>query len=266
MSVKLSQTDVTRMLQKDAWQRRGLHSSGIHETLVSSSKVHTIISALEICNMKHHSLAFSLLAASAAAYTPNPIPTEAQPFSVESEPTPEPEPSIMRSNGAENLPGAVAPLGFFDPLGLSVKADGNTLKRYREAELHHGRVSMLAVVGILASESVVKGPAITHLDQTPKALWVILLFTVAFVEIVRAQIGWVDPEDVPFDQPGMLRSGYVPGDLGFDPLGFAPQDALEFKVMQTKELQNGRLAMIAAAGAMVQEVVDKKGIIEHLTS
>eukprot|EP00594_Rhizosolenia_setigera_P016948 CAMPEP_0178954354 /NCGR_PEP_ID=MMETSP0789-20121207/8938_1 /TAXON_ID=3005 /ORGANISM="Rhizosolenia setigera, Strain CCMP 1694" /LENGTH=37 /DNA_ID= /DNA_START= /DNA_END= /DNA_ORIENTATION= len=36
--------------------------------------------------------------------------------------------------------------------------------------------------------------------------------------------------------------------------------------MQTKELQHGRLAMLAAAGFLAQEAVDGKGIIEHLQS
>ena len=33
----------------------------------------------------------------------------------------------------------------------------------------------------------------------------------------------------------------MPGDIGFDPLSLRPESAEEFKVMQTKELQNGRL-------------------------
>lgn len=40
----------------------------------------------------------------------------------------------------DTLPGALAPVGFFDPLGFADDADENTLKRYREAELTHGRV------------------------------------------------------------------------------------------------------------------------------
>ena len=58
----------------------------------------------------------------------------------------------------------------------------------------------------------------------------------------------------------------MPGDLKFDPLGLMPEDAEEFAIMQTKELQNGRLAMLAAAGFLAQEAVDGKGIIEHLQS
>ncbi len=45
----------------------------------------------------------------------------------------------------DTIPGALAPVGLFDPLGFAAKADEATLKRYREAELTHGRVAMLAV-------------------------------------------------------------------------------------------------------------------------
>ena len=52
-----------------------------------------------------------------------------------------------------------------------------------------------------------------------------------------------------------VRPGYVPGNLGFDPLGLAPTDPAEFREMQEKELSHGRLGMIAAAGFMAQEAV-----------
>ena len=54
-------------------------------------------------------------------------------------------------------------------------------------------------------------------------------------------------------QAGVLNEDYYPGDVGFDPLGLKPTDPAEFAEMQTKELQNGRLAMLAAAGFMAQE-------------
>ena len=43
-------------------------------------------------------------------------------------------------------------------------------------------------------------------------------------------------------------------------LRFRPQE------MATKELQNGRLAMIAVAGFFLQELVNGKGIIENFSS
>merc|ERR1719436_2363494 len=71
----------------------------------------------------------------------------------------------------DNMPGALPPTGFWDPLGFAEKADEGTLKRYREAEITHGRVAMLAVVGFLVGEAVegssflfdasITGPAIT---------------------------------------------------------------------------------------------------------
>ena len=180
----------------------------------------------------------------------------------------------MSQSAADDLVGALPPVGFFDPAGFAERADAGTLKRYREAELTHGRVSMLAVIGFLVGEKVegssflfdasIKGPAITHLAQVPTLFWLILLITIAGLEQTRAELAFVEPENVPVDKPGLMREEYIPGDLGFDPLGLKPEDADEFAIMQTKELQHGRLAMLAAAGFIAQELVDGKGILEHL--
>lgn len=40
-----------------------------------------------------------------------------------------------------------------------------------------------------------------------------------------------------------LKADYMPGNLGFDPLGLKPQDEESLATMQTKELNNGRLAV-----------------------
>ena len=53
------------------------------------------------------------------------------------------------------------------------------------------------------------------------------------------------------------------GDLGFDPLGLSPSDPKDFRDMRTKELQNGRLAMLATAGFIAQELVDGKTVLGH---
>jgi hypothetical protein len=207
--------------------------------------------------MKFTSTLIAVFAGSAAAFAPSASTkkTSALAFSI------------------DTIPGALAPMGLFDPLGFAEKADEPTLKRYREAELTHGRVSMLAVIGFLVGEKVegssflfdsqITGPAITHLSQVPVGFWVALTVAIGAAEQKRATIGWVEPENVPVSKPGLLRDSYLPGDLGFDPLGLKPSDPAEFFEMQTKELQNGRLAMIAAAGFVAQELVDGKGIIEH---
>ncbi|GMI22768.1 hypothetical protein TeGR_g5749 [Tetraparma gracilis] len=176
---------------------------------------------------------------------------------------------------AGGLPGQLAPAGAFDPFGFTEKATPNDLLRYREAEVTHGRVAMLATIGFLAGEAVegssflfdaqITGPAITHLAQVPPVFWTLLAVGIGASEQVRAETGWVAPklENKVWWQ---LQDDYAAGDIGFDPLGLKPEDPAELEEMITKELQHGRLAMLAAAGMCAQELVDGKGIIEHFTS
>ena len=55
-----------------------------------------------------------------------------------------------------------------------------------------------------------------------------------------------------------IRADHEAGDFGFDPLGLKPQSAAELLQMQNKELNNGRLAMLAAAGMIAQELATGK--------
>lgn len=160
-----------------------------------------------------------------------------------------------------------------DPLGFLDGADESQCKRFREAELTHGRVSMLAFLGFLIGEKVegssflfdsqISGPAINHFAQVPSPFWEVLVLAIGVAEVFRAQVGWVSPLDS--DEKFLLRDDYTPGDIGFDPLGLRPEDPEEFEAMQTKELQHCRLAMLAAAGFVAQELVDGQTIIQHLT-
>ena len=52
-----------------------------------------------------------------------------------------------------------------------------------------------------------------------------------------------------------IKEDHLPGDLGFDPLGLKPTNDKDLKSMATKELNNGRLAMIGIAGMVAQELV-----------
>jgi hypothetical protein len=172
------------------------------------------------------------------------------------------------------LPGILPPVGFFDPLNLAAKADEATIKRYRESELAHGRVGMLAVIGFLVGEKVegssflfdasIKGPAITHITQVPFGFLPLLIGAIGAYEVYRSLDGWVNPLELPIDQAGRLKDDYTPGDLKFDPLNLKPETPDALFAMQNRELQNGRLAMLAAAGFIAQEGVDEKGIYEHI--
>merc|ERR1719473_2448189 len=50
--------------------------------------------------------------------------------------------------------GAMAPLGYFDPLGFSKVGDEAGFRNLRSAELKHGRVAMMAAVGGVAQHYI----------------------------------------------------------------------------------------------------------------
>lgn len=148
------------------------------------------------------------------------------------------------SKMAFGLPGAVPPFeDGFDPLGLSTGKDLDTVKYYREAEIQHGRVAMLAVVGFLFTEEPIEyhplfeagekdiGPAVRHLDEvravSPFFFEIFAIF-VGALELNRALVGWQSPSAETISGQGTLKEDYFPGDIGFDPLGLKPEDAEEF--------------------------------------
>jgi hypothetical protein len=169
---------------------------------------------------------------------------------------------------ARSMPGITEPLGFFDPLGLSEGISEGKLRFYREVELKHGRVAMLAALGFVVGEqyhplfggdidvpSYVAFQA-TPLETAPYALPSVLL-SVATLEIFSVFTFNNPSGDDEFStrEPWSIRSDHQAGDFKFDPLGIKPTDPEELKEMQTKEINNGRLAMIAIAGMVVQELV-----------
>jgi hypothetical protein len=179
---------------------------------------------------------------------------------------------------AYGLPGSIAPVPDFDPLGFAAGADLEKMKNYREAELQHGRVAMLGALGMLVTEEPIEfhplfeagtkdiGPAIRHLDEVRAVsplFFEILAIVIGSLELNRAIKGWTAPGDV-LGTGRTLKEDYYPGDVGFDPLGLKPDDPEEFAIIQTKELQNGRLAMLGWAGMVAQELVNGKEIFVNL--
>lgn len=167
----------------------------------------------------------------------------------------------------KTLPGVTAPFGYFDPLGFMEDCAQEEILRYRESELVHGRVAMMATLGCLVQEKFhpmfpVDGPAARQLDivlQSDAGVKgsAVLLLAIFWSEIRRARVGW----EMPDVKLWWLKEGYEPGNLSFDPLGLKPKNAAELLEMQNKELNNGRLAMIAIAGLIAQEVITGKTVL-----
>jgi hypothetical protein len=136
--------------------------------------------------------------------------------------------SVFPENPTE-LVGDIAPTGFFDPIGLSVGKDSATLKQWRDAEIKHCRVAMLAAVGLLTQEILknplgIDGPAIKHLDLVDDAFpefGELFILLCAFIEGWTIRNKW-EPRTVTkgLNRLARLREDVEPGDLGWDPLGW----------------------------------------------
>ena len=139
----------------------------------------------------------------------------------------------------------------FDPLGLSYWVPMDWL---RESELKHGRVCMLATLGYVATDMGFVLPGEVHAVSSLKAHDV-AVSSGAMTQIVIWILG--------FECIGYLAilemldgSGRKPGDFGFDPLKIGGADDPE---MQLREIENGRLAMLAFAGIVTQSALTGKG-------
>lgn len=151
-----------------------------------------------------------------------------------------------------------------------VSANNPDIAFLREAELKHGRVAMLAFVGILFTAGDVHFGApvfsaaadagwplsLGEIQKANPSIFGQMIGAVAIVEGVSntnrgrgAAVNWWDglwlgerpPEE------GYSKS-IVAGDFGFDPLKLMPKDEKAAKLMRLKELKNGRLAMLAVMG------------------
>jgi light-harvesting complex I chlorophyll a/b binding protein 1 len=177
------------------------------------------------------------------------------------------------SFSAKSMVGSSAPFGFFDPAGYTIDIKEEQYKLYQEAEIKHGRVAMLAFLGLVAGElfphpffnGEITGPAIYQFQQADAIFsnfWVGVLLFIGAIESKTIATAWQPLGETMQEPLGLakLKTTHTAGDLGFDPLGFKPKDASALNTIKTKELNNGRLAMIGVAGIVVQELVTGQSI------
>ena len=166
--------------------------------------------------------------------------------------------------GCAPFPEGVDFFGFFNGI------DEAEAQRYADVEITHGRVSMLAALGFLVGEQVegsaflfdsqVTGPAIDHFQQVPGLFWGLLGAAIFVVESNRVQYAWQNPFNA--DKLFLLKSEYTPGDYQFDPLQLSKgKDDAWLADMKLKEINNGRVAMVAISGMVAQELVNGLNLI-----
>ena len=158
----------------------------------------------------------------------------------------------------------------FDPLNCSTNI--STLRRYREAEIKHGRLAMLGSVGwplaeiyhpyisnLMNKENLLtssgKVPSLLNggLDKiNPVFFMAIIIFTATLDSTSIAKNYNIDS---------------IPGDLGFDPLNIYTKNNVKNKSeLELKELNNGRLAMLAITYYAISEFITNTPIAKSLVS
>ena len=158
----------------------------------------------------------------------------------------------------------------FDPLNCSTNI--NTLRRYREAEIKHGRFAMLGSVGwplaeivhpylsnLMNKESLLtsggKVPSLLNggLDKINPVFFMAIIVLSATLESMNINKNYnVDS---------------IPGDLEFDPLKLYSTKSVKTKrELELKELNNGRLAMIAITYFAISEFITNTPIAKPFIS
>jgi len=151
----------------------------------------------------------------------------------------------------------------FDPFQLAESPE--RLAYYREAEVKHARLAMLAAAGWPMAEQLNKplsdalgvksiltksgeSPSILNggLGNVPAVYWALILGLAIYVEAksldTQLNIGKRDPK-------------YIPGMLQFDPLG------MDSPTMRNAEITNGRIGMIAITAFALEEFVFKTPVV-----
>jgi Chlorophyll A-B binding protein len=154
----------------------------------------------------------------------------------------------LASYADEQIIGITPPVGFFDPLGLSKGKSAETMVYYRESELKHGRVAMAACLGWYITAGGTHPAFGGSLSSDPLKAAAELPF-VGWLQFILGcgAIEWLTEKI-------KNRPGYVAGDVLGAAYWVDNSDA-GWVDYQNKEITNGRLAMLAFAGILTQDIL-----------
>lgn len=159
--------------------------------------------------------------------------------------------------------GACSPLGYWDPFGLMAFQDKAKFDRNRELELKHGRVSMVAIIGITFPDLFGKFDG--YLSPSAGLKFADIPSSIQAIYKVPLE-GWL--QILAFAGLLEARNIFFPTNYGYPPflgqIGKLSEEARQQKLLA--ELNNGRLAMIAIAATVAQNGATGQTLIEQFTN
>lgn len=169
------------------------------------------------------------------------------------------------------LDGTMAGDYQFDP--LSFASNAQDLELYREAEIRHARLAMLAAVGWPLSElwqptiaSTVQEPSL--IDPSTDLAPAVLNGNISDINplfFVGALVlgSMIEARTIDQKKQGTYEPKFI-GDIGFDPLNLYPKenDPEAQRSVQAAEVNNGRIAMLAITSFAFQEFTNNVGVVD----
>ena len=163
----------------------------------------------------------------------------------------------------ESQLGVQAPAGFLDPLGFVAKDGPEAFVRRRAVERKHGRISMVAITGVLVHNAQIEFPgylsksADLKFSDVPDGLG-------GFFSIPAAGLAQI------FALCGLVELAWWPannysGDYGCGFFGVSYDEEEKTKKLNA-EMANGRLAMLGIAGAMFAEGQTGETLAEQMAN
>ena len=146
--------------------------------------------------------------------------------------------------------GVTPPLGVFDPLNLISRGPA-AYRRFEEMEIKHGRIAMLATLGIITTEAGIRFPGYLSISQDLKFSDVPGTLDGSYFGVPLA--GWAQIvalfaalDIAVFRQDPSLPAGDVVQDLPIDWVRYDDPAVKQFKL--NAERNNGRAAMMGIIG------------------
>ena len=151
-----------------------------------------------------------------------------------------------------------------DAMRVSIKPKDTFFnnKFIREAEIKHSRVAMLSAVTIPTIE-LLNGnhQGIYELSHQPLPFQYLALTIFGMSEFGQLFKAYEFPEST--NTWFKIKDSHTPGEYAFDPLNISSNTESLTK-NKNQELFNGRIAMLACAGFLAQELLTDKTIIDTI--